>query len=363
MTPRLSLFVIALCVLLPALPALANSSSPPSPNDTVSAVGTPALAPAPTGTPPAPTPPQPVAIAPAEVAPPSVAPTPPVTTPSAPAPTPPQAGLMPGLTPIPEGTTGSVAGTNVMGDSGAVQKHSGTFYDADSLVPDKDLAAAGATGPRKVDPAIEPGQKFVVVEKGPGASSFEAQYVAATRAMKLGRYAASMEMFEKLYKKNRRDPRILMGLAVSQQGAGFTESAAASYEELLNVQPNNADAIVNLMGIMKNQYPSITLKKLMELRNKYPNNPGIPAQIGLINAAERNYEDAIRYFEIAASMQPSNSSHVYNMAIVHDRAGRPNEAIKLYEQALQLDASYGETANSLPREQIYDRLVVLRRKV
>lgn len=270
---------------------------------------------------------------------------------------------MPGLTPIPEGTTGSVAGTNVMGDSGAVQKHSGTFYDADSLVPDKDLAAAGATGPRKVDPAIEPGQKFVVVEKGPGASSFEAQYVAATRAMKLGRYAASMEMFEKLYKKNRRDPRILMGLAVSQQGAGFTESAAASYEELLNVQPNNADAIVNLMGIMKNQYPSITLKKLMELRNKYPNNPGIPAQIGLINAAERNYEDAIRYFEIAASMQPSNSSHVYNMAIVHDRAGRPNEAIKLYEQALQLDASYGETANSLPREQIYDRLVVLRRKV
>jgi len=250
-----------------------------------------------------------------------------------------------------------------MGDSGAVQQHSGTYYDADSLVPDKDMAASGATGPRKVDPAVEPGQKFVIVEKAGSASSFEAQYVAATRAMKLGRYAAAMEMFEKLYKKNHKDPRILMGLAVSQQGAGFTESAAATYEELLNVQPNNADAIVNLMGIMKTQYPSITLKKLTELRGKYPNNPGIPAQIGLINAAEKNYDDAIRYFEVAASMQPTNPSHIYNMAIVQDHAGRSTQAIKLYEQALQMDASYGESANSLPREQIYDRLVVLRRKV
>ena len=245
------------------------------------------------------------------------------------------------------------------------QRPAGNIADAAERTHplDNDLAAAGATGPRKVDPALEPGQRFVVVDKAGSAGSFESQYIAATRALKLGRYAAAMEMFEKLYKKNHKDPRILMGLAVAQQGAGFRESAANTYEDLLKIQPNNADAIVNLMGIMRTQYPSVTLKKLTELRGKYPNNPGIPAQMGLINADLNNYEDAIRDLEIAASMDPTNPSHIYNMAIVTDRAGNPSKAIRLYEQALQLDATYGSTASSLPREQIYDRLVVLRRKV
>lgn len=267
------------------------------------------------------------------------------------------------LTPLPEEASGAISGTNIMGDSGIAQRHSGTYYDSDALVPDSELSAAGVTGPRKVDPAYEPGQKYIVVEKGPLASSTEGQYVAATRALKLGRYAAAMEMFEKLYKRNHKDPRILMGLAVAQQGAGFNESAARTYEDLLRLQPNNADAIVNLMGIMRAQYPSVTLKKLMELRGKYPSNPGIPAQLALVNAEMKNYDDALRYFEVAASMDPRNASHIYNMAIVADQKGDTSRAIKFYERALQLDASYGDAANGLPREQIYDRLVVLRRKV
>ena len=342
-------------------------------DNTVSVIGSPTT-PAPAG--PNDFPPQPVTVAPAEDAaqsPTTETPTTsatPATTSAAPAvapvvvtDTPPPAPEDTSLTPIPDNAGGTITGTNVMGDSGAREKHSGTYYDSNAVVPDSDLAAAGAIGPRKVDPALEPGQKYIVVEKTRNASSFEAQYVAATRALKLGRYAAAMEMFEKLYKKSHKDPRILMGLAVAQQGAGFNESAANTYEDLLKVEPNNADAIVNLMGIMKAQYPSVTLKKLMELRGKYPMNPGIPAQIGMLNAEQKNYEDAIRYLEIAASMEPTNSSHIYNMAIALDRAGNAPKAIKLYEQALQMDASYGSEATGLPREQIYDRLVVLRRKV
>lgn len=373
--------MIALIVSSYASPASAQG------NDAVSAVGE-VVPRAPEQEPNAEFPPQPIGVSPAEeavldaapavtpaaetaaapeVAPePTIEPTPVETTQAPPvsdAPTAPnQAGLAPGLTPIPGESDAEVTGTNVMGDTGQT-KHSGTYYDADALVPDSDLAAAGATGPRKVDPAYEPGQKFVIVEKGPGAGSIEAQYVAASRALKLGRYAAAMEMFEKLYKRNHRDPRILMGLAVSQQGAGFNESAAATYEDLLKVSPDNANAIINLMGLMKAQYPSVTLKKLLELRSKYPTNPGIPAQIAQISTDMGNFDEAVKYFEIASSMDPRNASHVFNMAIATDKKGNAAKAIKLYEQALQIDASYGDTASSLPREQIYDRLVVLRRKV
>lgn len=353
---RLSLFALALAFLVPVPPAYAG---PDEATGAVSVVDAP---------PPAATdnyPPQPVSVAPAEeggsmpvAATPSETTTAPVAITAAP-----DQPSAAGLTPLPSGDEGTITGTNVMGDSGAQQKHSGTYYDSTALVPNSDLARSGAVGPRKVDPAYEPGQKYIIVDKGAGASSFEGQYVAATRALKLGRYAAAMEMFEKLYKKNHKDSRVLMGLAVAQQGAGFTESAARTYEDVLKVQPNNADAIVNLMGIMRMQYPSVTLKKLMELRDKYPSNPGIPAQIGLVSAELENYDDAIRYFEVASSMDPRNSSHVFNMAIAADKKGDAGNAIKYYEKALQLDATYGDVANSIPRKEIYDRLVVLRRKV
>ncbi|HEU4838707.1 MAG TPA: tetratricopeptide repeat protein [Micavibrio sp.] len=344
-----SVIAVSLCAFAPDAQAQNDG--------TVSAVGTPSGPEAKKEFPP-----QPVSVAPEEEAPESAAPAPVADTSIPPAATAPSQPAQSGLTPIPGEASDTVTGTNVMGDTGKT-RHSGTYYDADALVPDRDLAKTGATGPRKVDPAIEPGQKYVVVQKGASASSFEAQFVAATRALKLGRYAAAMEMYEKLYKKNHRDPRILMGLAVAQQGAGFQQSAASTYEDLLKIQPNNADAIVNLMGLMKAQYPSVTLKKLMELRNKYPTNPGVPAQIALVNAAQGDYDGAVKFFEIAASMDPRNASHIYNMAIAVDKKGNSAKAIKLYERALELDSTYGDAASGLPREQIYDRLVVLRRKV
>ncbi len=373
-----SVFLAALISVIPLSAVHATSVVPSSPEE--------APSPSVSDLPPAPeisTPPQPSAIAPVETeAPAVVTPSQPqiatpapasattgqpavsgIIPPTTSAPTPAQEGLSPGLTPVPGDDAGSLSGTNVMGASGAPVRHSGTYYDSDAIVPDADLQASGATGPRKVDPALEPGQTFVVVKNTGSANSIEAQYVAATRALKLARYAAAMEMFEKLYKKSRKDPRILMGLAVAQQGAGFKESAAATYGELLDVQPNNADAIINLMGIMKDQYPSVTLQRLTELRNKYPMNAGVPAQMGLTNAEMKNYDDAVRNFELAASLDPNNPSHIYNMAIIVDRKGDAKKAVKLYEQALQMDASGGETVNGLPREQIYDRLVVLRRKI
>lgn len=356
MTGLLSLLIL-LCSL-----TLSDASLAQSADESVDAAATgispvvPSMPTGPTVSPPAvvTTPAAPSAPVPAPVATPA-----PSAAPSKPS----DSGLVPSLSDVPGGAQGSAEAGGVMGDTGVTEKHSGTYYDSNATIPDSDLLTSGATGPRKLDPAVEPGQKFVVVEKTASAGAYEAQYVAATRALKLGRYAAAMEMFEKLHKKNRRDPRILMGLAVAQQGAGFYESATQTYEDLLAVEPNNADAIVNLMGLMRNQYPSVTLKRLSDLGNKYPSNPGIPAQMGLISAEMKMYDEAMRYLEMAASMDPRSASHVYNMAIVAERKGDVASAIKFYEQALQLDATYGDAASALPREKIYDRLVILRRKV
>ena len=233
--------------------------------------------------------------------------------------------------------------------------HSGTYYDSDDFVPTAELAA-----PREVDPKYEPGSRFVVVKKGAGPNSIPAQIISAQRALSLGRYSSALEMYEQLYKRSPKNKQILMGLAVAQQQNGFSESAITTYEELLAMDPSNTDATINMLGILQTQYPSVAYRKLRELWNNNSQNPGLAAQLGLTSAAVGNAQDAIRYLGIAATLEPNNPSHYYNMAVISDRAGADKDAVDYYQKALEVDVAYGKSS-SIPRDEVYDRLATLRR--
>ena len=203
--------------------------------------------------------------------------------------------------------------------------------------------------------------KFIIVNRDQGPQGIDSQIVAANRALKLGQYEAAASMFGTLYAKNPRDPRILMGRAVALQNTGNPELALRTYDQLLNVDHNNTNALVNMLGLLRKQYPEVALRRLTNLYDKYPGNAMIAAQIGVTEADQGQYDDAIKYLGIAASMEPNNAQHQFNMAVIADRAGKREDALKYYEQALETDAVYGES-RSVNREQIYDRVSVLRQR-
>ena len=236
--------------------------------------------------------------------------------------------------------------------------HSGTYYDSSSIGLDSVLGDSSV--PRKVDPRYEPGQKYITVERGAGPNSSQAMLVSGNRALKLGRYTSAMEIFEKLRKRNPKDRAVLLGLAVAQQNSGLTESAIGTYERILSLDPDNKNALINLMGLIKQSNPTSALSRLRRLQDRFPHDAGVAAQIGLVSAEIGNFKDAVRYLGVAASIEPSNASHLYNMAVVTDRAGAHQDAVSLYEKALELDVVHG-ASRSVPRDQIYDRLAQLRR--
>lgn len=230
------------------------------------------------------------------------------------------------------------------------------FYDAGDLVPTGEI---GKTSARKVNPKLEPASRLVIVKKDRGANSQQAQLVSAQRAMKLGRYDAALEIYQKLYTKNRRDPAVLMGVAVALQKSGHFDAAIAAYEELLEIRPKAVDAEVNMLGLMAQKYPQVALRRLDELRRRNPNNLGVVAQLAVIKAQIGEYRDALKYLGVAASMQPQNANHVFNMAVIADRAGNSQEAVRFYEKALEVDSIYAG-GRSLPRDVIFARLANLR---
>lgn len=202
--------------------------------------------------------------------------------------------------------------------------------------------------------------RYVSVERNAPASDYQAMIASAERALETGRYDAAMEMYETLRQRNPRDMRALMGLAVAQQRYGLDEAAVHTYESVLALDPNNTDATVNMLGLMQNVRPEEAYGKLSSMWTKNSQSPGIAAQLGLIAAQLGKGDEAMRYIGIAASLEPNNANHLYNMAVITDRAGSRGRAIELYEKALEIDATYG-ASRSVPRDMIYDRLYYLRR--
>lgn len=231
------------------------------------------------------------------------------------------------------------------------------FYDADALVPTGEIGLKG--GPRKVNPSVEPASKYIVVRKNHSSGSRQAKIVSAERAMSLGRYDSALTFYDELYARSKSDPNILLGRATALQQLGRDEAAIQAYEELLELRPKNVESQVNMLGLLGKRYPSVALRRLLDLQDRHSQNVGITAQIAVIQAALGRYDEAVRYLGMAASIEPNNPTHIYNMAVIADRSGNKTEAVKYYEQALEVDTVYGGS-RSIPREQVFERLARIR---
>lgn len=215
------------------------------------------------------------------------------------------------------------------------------------------------SGPVNVSPDQASGGTFIIVKKDYSAGSKQSLLVSANRALELGRYDAALSFFEDLYQKNPRDLRILMGLAIARQNVGQNELAVKTYDEILAIDPDNKTALVNMLGMLRELYPAVALRRLRTLNEQFPNNAGISAQTGIAAADLGNFDEALRYLGIAASLEPYNPHHYFNMAVIADRMGAHKDAIAFYEQALDKD-SLSPHSKGLPRETIYNRLARLR---
>ncbi len=231
-----------------------------------------------------------------------------------------------------------------------------SFFDANNMVPQGEMAQ---DGPVSVNPVYQPASKLVIVRKTANADERSAALVAAERAMNLGIYDSALQLFEDLYVQNRKDSRVLMGRAIALQKLGRFDEAMQVYEELEAVAPDNIEAKVNMLGLLGTRYPSIALRRLLDLHQGNKGNVMLTGQLAVAYAQSGDLNSALKYLGVAASMEPRNASHLFNMAVLSDRAGHNEKAVSFYEKALEIDTVHGG-GRSIPRDSVYERLAQLR---
>lgn len=250
-----------------------------------------------------------------------------------------------------------IEGNTISGPTASVDEEEEElpFYDSD----DVGSGEMRKQGPIGADPTNRPAAPFVLVRKNYSADSHSAQLTAADRAVGLGRYDSALKIYEILEKKNPSDGRVLMGKAVSLQKLERFDEAMKTYEKIAELDPKNIDVKQNMLGLLATRYPSVALRRLIELHNENADNVGIVAQLAITYAKTGDSQSALEYLGIAASMEPHNANHLYNMAIIYDHAGQTDNAIALYEQALETDTLYGG-GRTIPRDAVFERLAQIR---
>lgn len=200
---------------------------------------------------------------------------------------------------------------------------------------------------------------YMTIRKESDAGDMDSRLTSARTALAQGRSLAALELFDDLKKDFPKDRRVLMGRAVSLQKLGQSEEALAAYEAVLNRDPKNLDALSNMLGLLKSRDPGLAVAKLQELRDAYPYQGDITAQLGIAYAENGNYEQAAKYLEMADSLKPGSAYVLYNRAVLLDRMGRSKDAGLLYRRILRMAAD-GELDQQLPLETIRNRLGTLR---
>ncbi len=187
----------------------------------------------------------------------------------------------------------------------------------------------------------------------------DSKLIAARNAYRAGRYETALRFYDELYDLNKKDRAVLLGRALVLQKMGRTGEAAKAYDDLLVVDPENKQAVVNMLGIIRQDYPAVAAERLRSLYSKYPDAPEIIAQLGVAQGELKNYEEALQYLTRASSIEPNNPKHFFNMAVIAERMGKSDLAIRYYQRTLEVDSVSG--GNKINREVVYDRLSRLRR--
>jgi len=224
-----------------------------------------------------------------------------------------------------------------------------------------DPAAAGKTVNEILgQPAIVRSlpDSYLVVRQDHAKGELETQLKMARIALMEGRHSAALQLFSALSQDYPRDERVQMGRALSLQHMGQNIEALATYEQILGNNPKNLDALTNMLGLLKVQNPQLAIDKLVELHQAYPYNGDIAAQLGISYAGMRNYEQALRYLDVADALKPGSASIMYNRAVLYDHMGRTDLAGPLYQRIVHMYAD-GQISEPLPIESIRQRLVTI----
>lgn len=176
-------------------------------------------------------------------------------------------------------------------------------------------------------------------------------------ALLSGHNESAISYYKGALKRSPDNLQALFGLANAYHRNGQLEEAKLRYTELILNDHDNIPALTNYIILLTQEDSIEAVKELHKLERTNPEFSPIPAQLGMIYLEQGDMETAAKKLSRAVLLSPENLQYRYNLAVVMDKMGQVDYAIKMYKHLIAAERKgYDLPA---PRHEILDRLAYI----
>ncbi len=137
-------------------------------------------------------------------------------------------------------------------------------------------------------------------------------------------------------------------LAVRFHRAGNLHQAELLYRQILQIDPQNADAL-HLVGVIAHQVGrnDVAIDYMQQALRLHPEFPEVHNNLGTALAAQGRLEEAVASYQHSLRLKPHQADAYYNLGNALKDQRKVEEAIGSYQQALRLKPDFAEAYNNL----------------
>jgi predicted O-linked N-acetylglucosamine transferase (SPINDLY family) len=134
---------------------------------------------------------------------------------------------------------------------------------------------------------------------------------------------------------------------LAHQKAGRLAEAEIIYTQVLQHQPNNADAL-HFLGLLAHQQGKNEIaEQLIRKSLAVVSNPVAYSNLGLVLGLQNKLDEAVQNYQTAITLQPNYAEAYNNLAAVYGKQGKFALAVANYRQAVLLKPDYAMAYNNL----------------
>lgn len=193
------------------------------------------------------------------------------------------------------------------------------------------------------DTTIASNLNLVVSEKKGYTEDLAKLKSDAYQAALMGQTEASLYLYKQALSYEPNNVNLIFAIGSLYHNLHQIDDAKAMYKKTLKLEPEHSKAINNYISLMAEFTPREALQELRVLEGENADYAPVLAQMGMIYAKLNLYAEAEIYLRKAISSSPETMNYRYNLAVLYDKVGACEPAIKLYQQIVY---GYGTFSNA-----------------
>jgi Flp pilus assembly protein TadD len=176
------------------------------------------------------------------------------------------------------------------------------------------------------------------------------QLQEAWTALGQGDAPRALSLYRQVLAERPDDPDATLGVAVALHRQKNLPEAWVAYQRSLKLWPDNATARTGLLAILSESDAPTAESRLNEWVQERPRDAAAQAALGNLLGRQSRWAEALPWLTRAQSLEPTQATYAYNLAVALDQSRRYPEAARQYQLALQLGGV------GVPVQQISNRL-------